>query len=56
MIDIEMMRRELENPKLMEERIKREKDMMLIVDYAKNMMKEDGKDFDEEFKKYKEDE
>ena len=49
---INQMRMELENPELIKERIKKEKQVNKFIKSTKEMFKKDGRDFDKEFNEY----
>ena len=51
---IEQMRRELENPELMKERIKKENQQNDFIENTKKMFLEHGRDFEKEFQDYRE--
>jgi hypothetical protein len=51
---IEQMRKEIENPQLMIDRIEREKQQNAFIENTKKMFKEDGRNFEEEFKNHME--
>ena len=49
---IEQMRRELENPSLMQKRIDEEKQANLFIEATKKRFAREGRDFEKEFKEW----